>query len=194
MPNTVNIAGLVSSATAAKGKLESIKNNLDASKIAEMVIEKGKQMTSGPVQQVLNDIDAAKKKYDDLKSNTFGKFNDLDKRIVNKSITREEADRIKGIVQGNFEEEEKDLKEFIDKKTEEYTKLIENTKEAINSKLKMVIKLFRDIFNNKTGFVENDRNVYKPKKGKKFYDNYIPSQGEKLKRRIYSLYEHYNEK
>ena len=137
MPNTVNIAGLVSSATAAKGKLESIKNNLDASKIAEMAIEKGKQMTSGPVQQVLNDIDAAKKKYDDLKSNTFGKFNDLDKRIVNKSITREEADRIKGIVQGNFEEEEKDLKEFIDKKTEEYTKLIENTKEAINSKLKM---------------------------------------------------------
>ena len=75
MPNTVNIAGLVSSATAAKGKLESIKNNLDASKIAEMAIEKGKQMTSGPVQQVLNDIDAAKKKYDDLKSNTFGKFN-----------------------------------------------------------------------------------------------------------------------
>lgn len=137
MPNTVNIAGLVSSATAAKGKLESIKNNLDASKIAEMAIEKGKQMTSGPVQQVLNDIDAAKKKYDDLKSNTFGKFNDLDKRIVNKSITREEADRIKGIVQGNFEVEEKDLKEFIDKKTEEYTKLIENTKEAINSKLKM---------------------------------------------------------
>jgi hypothetical protein len=62
------------------------------------------------------------------------------------------------------------------------------------SKLKMVIKLFRDIFNNKTGFVENDRNVYKPKRGKKFYDNYIPSQGEKLKRRIYSLYEHYNEK
>ena len=45
---------------------ESIKNNLDASKIAEMAIEKGKQMTSGPVQQVLNDIDAAKKKYDDL--------------------------------------------------------------------------------------------------------------------------------
>ena len=137
MSNTVNIAGLVSSAASAKGKLESIKNNLDASKIAEMAIEKGKQMTSGPVQQVLNDIDAAKKRYDSLKADTFGKFDDLDKRIVNKSITREEADRIKDIVQGNFEEEEKDLKEFIDKKTEEYTKLIENTKEAINSKLKM---------------------------------------------------------
>ena len=50
MSNTVNIAGLVSSAASAKGKLESIKNNLDASKIAEMAIEKGKQMTSGPVQ------------------------------------------------------------------------------------------------------------------------------------------------
>lgn len=59
------------------------------------------------------------------------------------------------------------------------------------SKLKLVIKLFRDIFNNKTGFDENDRNIYKPKKGKKFYDRWIPSQGEKLKKRILSLYDHY---
>lgn len=60
------------------------------------------------------------------------------------------------------------------------------------SKLKLVIKLFRDIFNNKTGFDENDRNIYKPKRGKKFYDTWIPSQGERLKKRIYSLYEHYS--
>ena len=136
MPNTVNIAGLASNAAAGKGKLESLKNNVDASKVADLAIEKGKQITSGPVQQILNDIDAAKKKYDDLKANTYDKFNDLDKRVVNKSITREEADRIKGIVQGNFQEEEKDLKEFIDKKTEQYTKLVENSKESIKNKLK----------------------------------------------------------
>jgi hypothetical protein len=59
------------------------------------------------------------------------------------------------------------------------------------SKLKLIIKTFRDIFNNKTGFNQDDKNIYKPKKGKKFYDNWIPSQGDKLKKRIYSLYEHY---
>ena len=136
MSNTTNIAGLASNAAAAKGKLDSIKSNLDASKIANMAIEKGKQIAAGPVQQVLNDIEAAKLKYDTLKADTFGKFNDLDKRIVNKSISREEADRIKGIVQGNFDQEEKELKDFIDQKTDQYTKLIENTKESINSKLK----------------------------------------------------------
>jgi hypothetical protein len=159
MSNTVNIAGLASNVAAGKGKLESIKNNLDASKIADMAIEKGKQMTSGPVQQVLNDIEAAKKKYDDLKANTYDKFNDLDKRIVNKSITREEADRIKGIVQGNFEEEEKDLKEFIDKKTEQYTKLVENTKESIRNKLKAADEKVK-------GFLKKSHKRAKRKNGK----------------------------
>lgn len=59
------------------------------------------------------------------------------------------------------------------------------------SKLKLAIKTFKDIFNNKTGFVQNDKNIYKPKRGKKFYDTWIPSQGEKLKRRIFSLYDNY---
>jgi hypothetical protein len=136
MPNTVNISGLVSNLSSAKGKLESLKNNIDASKLADLAIQKGKQMTSGPVQQVLNDIDTAKKKYDTLKTDTAKKFENLDKRIVDKSITREEADRIKQTLQGNFDKEEKDLNEFIDKKTEEYNKLLSNTKEAVKAKLK----------------------------------------------------------
>ena len=59
------------------------------------------------------------------------------------------------------------------------------------SKLKLIIKTFRDIFNNKTGFDQTDKNIYKPKGGKKFYDTWIPSQGEKLKKRIFSLYDHF---
>jgi hypothetical protein len=131
MPNTVNISGLASNAAAAKGKLESLK----ASKLADLALEKAKEMTSGPVQQVLKDIDTAKKKYESLKADTVGKLDNLDKRVADKSITQEEADRIKGIVQGNFDTEEKDLQEFIDKKTEEYNKLISNTKDAIKKKL-----------------------------------------------------------
>ena len=59
------------------------------------------------------------------------------------------------------------------------------------TKLKLIIKTFKDIFNNKTGFSLDDTNIYKPKKGKEFYDKWIPAQGEKLKRRLYSLYDHY---
>jgi hypothetical protein len=60
------------------------------------------------------------------------------------------------------------------------------------SKFKLIIKTFKDIFFNKTGFNQDDKKIYKPKRGKKFYDTWITSQGEKLKKRIYSLYEHYS--
>jgi hypothetical protein len=59
------------------------------------------------------------------------------------------------------------------------------------SKIKLIIKMFKDVFINKTNFEIEDRHIYKPKKDKKFYDSWIPSQGEKLKRNLYSLYEHY---
>jgi hypothetical protein len=60
------------------------------------------------------------------------------------------------------------------------------------SKLKMLVKTFRDIFQNRTSFNIEDKNIYNPKRGKKFYDTWIPSQGEKLKKRLYKLYEHYS--
>ena len=59
------------------------------------------------------------------------------------------------------------------------------------SKLKLIVKAFKDIFSNKTGFNQDDKKIYKPKRGRKFYDTWVPSQGEKLKKRISSLYDHY---
>lgn len=58
-------------------------------------------------------------------------------------------------------------------------------------KLKLIIKGFKDLLNNKTGFTQEDNKIYKPKRGKEFYDRWIPSQGLKLKKRIYSLFDHY---
>lgn len=132
MANTVNISGLVSNASAAKSKLQSLKNI----NVGELAKDKLKQLSSNPIQLVLNDIEEAKNKVETLKKDTFGKFADLDKRIENKSITREEADRIKGIIQGNFDQEEQDLQDFITNKTEKYEKLVSNSKEAIRAKLK----------------------------------------------------------
>jgi hypothetical protein len=77
--------------------------------------------------------------------------------------------------------------------------ILEENKEELDriqdskfTKIKMIIKVFKDIFNNKMSFEQIDKKIYKPKRDKKFYDNWIPSQGEKLKKRIYSLYEHYS--
>lgn len=133
MANTINISGLASNASAAKSKLESLKNI----NVGELAKNKLKQLTTSPIQLVLNDIEEAKSKVETLKTDTFGKFADLDKRIESKSLTREEADRIKQIVQGNFDKEQEELQDFITNKTENYQKLVSNTKEAINAKLKL---------------------------------------------------------
>jgi hypothetical protein len=141
MANTINISGLASNASAAKSKLESLKNV----NVGELAKEKLKQLTTNPIQRVLNDIEEAKSKVETLKTDTFGKFADLDKRIENKSITREEADRIKQIVQGNFDKEQEELQDFIANKTEDYQKLISNSKEAINAKLKLADEKIKGI-------------------------------------------------
>jgi hypothetical protein len=75
---------------------------------------------------------------------------------------------------------------------EENKKELDKIQDSSFSKLKLIIKSFKDIIQNRTVFNREDKNIYNPKKGKKFYDTWIPSQGEKLKRSIYSLYEHYS--
>jgi hypothetical protein len=60
------------------------------------------------------------------------------------------------------------------------------------SKLKLIIKVFKDIFTKNITLDDSDRRIYNPNRGKDFYDKWVPSQGEKLKRRIYSLFDHYS--
>jgi hypothetical protein len=60
------------------------------------------------------------------------------------------------------------------------------------SKLKLIIKVIKDIFTKNITLDDSDRRIYNPNRGKDFYDKWVPSQGEKLKRRIYSLFDHYS--
>lgn len=57
--------------------------------------------------------------------------------------------------------------------------------------IKMFIKMIKDQYFNNTSFDFEDMNIYKPGKGVKFYDNWVNKQGEKLKRNLVSLYDHY---
>ena len=59
------------------------------------------------------------------------------------------------------------------------------------SKLRILVKTFKDILINTTNFIDQDHKIYKPIKGKDFYKKWIPYQGNKLRKRLYSLYDHY---
>jgi hypothetical protein len=60
------------------------------------------------------------------------------------------------------------------------------------SKLRLVFKSLKDILKNTTNFTDQDHKIYKPKKGKDFYNKWIPYQGNKLRKRLYSLYDYYS--
>lgn len=74
--------------------------------------------------------------------------------------------------------------------------ILEKNKEELDKisnsffgKIKLIIKTIKNTIFNKINF-DNDFN-YKPKKGSNFYNNWINKQGEKLKRKLYKLYDHY---
>lgn len=60
------------------------------------------------------------------------------------------------------------------------------------SKIRLIIKAFKDILSNTTNFNNQDNKIYKPIRGKEFYNKWITSQGTKLRKRLYSLYDHYS--
>jgi hypothetical protein len=58
------------------------------------------------------------------------------------------------------------------------------------STIRTIFKAIKDILFNKVSF--NDNKLYNPNKNDIFYDRWINKQGNKLLRRIYSLYDHYS--
>jgi hypothetical protein len=52
--------------------------------------------------------------------------------------------------------------------------------------------MVKDQYFNNTSFDFEDVDIYKPRKGIKFYDSWINKQDEKLKGRLLSLNDHYN--
>lgn len=83
-----------------------------------------------------------------------------------------------------------ELNKFFYLLEENKTKL-DNIEKSLFRNIKLFIKTFKYIFFNKISFETYDDNVYKPKKGSSFYNKWINNQGEKLKRKLYSLYDHY---
>jgi hypothetical protein len=69
--------------------------------------------------------------------------------------------------------------------------------EIIDSKFKFIKKIsiiidtIESVFSNKINFDIEDRKIYKPKRNGKYYERWINKQGNKLKKRLYSLYELY---
>lgn len=83
---------------------------------------------------------------------------------------------------------------FIEDNTEELNKI----QKSKLSTVKLFIKNIKDIFKFKlksnsieSFFNINDDIKYKPKKNSKYYETYFNNQGEKLYKKLYSLYDHY---
>ncbi len=74
---------------------------------------------------------------------------------------------------------------------EENKKELDTIQDSRMSKLKLIIKTFKDILSNKTSFNISDNRIYKPTKNKDFYEKYINKQGSKLRKKIIRLYDHY---
>ena len=56
-------------------------------------------------------------------------------------------------------------------------------------KVKLIGHMFSKLFNKED--LQEDGKTYHPKRGIKFYDNWINKQGRKLERKLYSLYGHF---
>jgi hypothetical protein len=59
------------------------------------------------------------------------------------------------------------------------------------SKIKLFFKILKDNFSNKIDFYSDDEYIYKPDKNCNFYNKWINNQGLKLKKRLFSLYDLY---
>lgn len=93
---------------------------------------------------------------------------------------------------------EKLFKDWDNNKLNKLFYILEENKNELDrisgrfSKIKLLIKSIRDIFNNNTNFDLSDDKIYNANKDSKFYNRYLPSQGKKLRKRLYSLYDHLN--
>lgn len=75
--------------------------------------------------------------------------------------------------------------------------IIEENKKELDryeiSKFRQFIFRLKSIFSNNYYHLNTiDTKIYTPDKGKSFYDKWIPSQGERLKKRVYSLFDRYS--
>lgn len=91
---------------------------------------------------------------------------------------------------GNFKSFSKnDLNKFFYLLEENKTELDTIQKSKFYT-IRTIFKTIKDTIFNKISF--NDNKLYKPNKNDIFYDRWINKQGNKLLKRIYSLYDHYS--
>lgn len=95
------------------------------------------------------------------------------------------------------------FKNFDKNKINKFFSLLEDNKAELDSivrksrfwKWKLFLKVLRDtkkIVNKKISFDDSDTKIYHPKRGPVYYERWINSQGEKFRKRLFDLYDHYN--
>jgi hypothetical protein len=91
---------------------------------------------------------------------------------------------------------EKHFRKFTKNQINKFFWIIEQNKKELDAatsgpfrKFKFMGHMIKKFFNKED--LEDDGKTYIPKRGIKFYDNWINKQGKKLERKLYSLYGHF---
>lgn len=125
----MDVSNLISSVpiTSARGAVDAAQN---------LAIEKGKQIIAGEQQRLLDEISNLEKKYNNTIKVHAQKLEDLNKKVQNKELTREQYDNLVKKEKEAFNEEKKALQKSIDEKKKKSLNLIKNLPSKIKAELK----------------------------------------------------------
>jgi exonuclease VII large subunit len=114
-----------------------IKSAKDAVNVAQgLAIEKGKQIIAGQQQLLLDEVAKLEKKLTNLTKEYAQKFDELEKQVENKELTREKYDELIAKEKEAFENEKDTLTKSIKEKKDKIVDLITNGPAKIKAELK----------------------------------------------------------
>ena len=114
--------------------VKSAKGAVDAAQ--NLAIEKGKQLIAGQQQMLLDEISSLERKLTNITKEYAQKFDELEKQVINKELTREKYEELVDKEKTALKNEQDVLKKNIQDKKEKITTLVKNLPAKIKTDLK----------------------------------------------------------
>lgn len=127
----MDVSNLISSVPVVSAK--------DAVNAAQnLAIEKGKQIVAGEQQLLLNEIASLERNFNNTIKSYSKKIEDLDQKLKNGELTREQYDTLVQKEKEAFDKEQKVLKKSIEEKKNKVTNLVKNLPQKVKAELKSI--------------------------------------------------------
>lgn len=127
----MDVSNLISSVPVVSAK--------DAVNAAQnLAIEKGKQIVAGEQQLLLNEIASLERNFNNTIKSYSKKIEDLDQKLKNGELTKEQYDTLVQKEKEAFDKEQKVLKKSIEEKKNKVTNLVKNLPQKVKAELKSI--------------------------------------------------------